>query len=351
MHNIQERDVHVGVEMAWHRLTKVVDAITPETCEFNYGMEMRPNFIVDDEGELVKNGYYSVVSKDDNRPIGQPVTKRYKVFSNSEIFDSVRRSLGGTDHQIVSCGTVSDRALGFISVKVDENFHAAGREHEPTLNVMWGHGGNMNVVAQTGVTCIVCENTFNAAKMEKGMFGFKVRHTTNAELEEMEKAIESHLGVVAEFRDALNTVGSYECSVKDAYKTYVGYLYKDRVATDFSLTSRMHNQANAMLELYATGKGNRGETYADVFNGLTEYYTHNSIQTGDRGKQYYSSEFGGGASRKSSFLPAIDRHDKRQGLLDVARTVEVQSDKDGAWFPSDAWFDEKERFLEAVTSN
>lgn len=315
MHNIQERDIQTGLNQAWHGLTNVVDTVTKENSGIMYDLNFnRLTYTAPDE-TVIETDSYQISAADDNLPIGKPVSKKYQPFSNEQIWDMLDEALKGTHHEIDSIGTVNDRSIGFVSVKIADTFNAANREHNPYLNIGWGHGGTLGVIAKTGITCIVCENTFNAAMAEKSEFKVKLKHTRNANLMDLTDAIEAHIGVTAEFQMALEHMGQIKCQSHNAQRMYLGHLLENKA--DKKVSSRTVNVMNRMTELYREGKGNSGETMADCFNGLTDYYTHESAGGLENSrKQFESSEFGSGSQNKSRFFKNLQK-DHGENLLAI----------------------------------
>lgn len=306
--NIQTRDIQVGLEMAWHKLTQVEKAIDATNCRILYPMTIEQLVFKNPAGDYVEGNGRQIVSLDDNLPIGRPVGSDYKLIPNLEIWDAVQGGLAGTKHEIVSCGSVSDRALGFISVKIADDFKAANRDTKSVMNVLWGHGGNKAVVARTGFTVVVCQNTFNVAMREKSDFKLSIRHTAKANVLDLSKAIDAHIGVVAEFKDAMDSMDSVDVTTDKARKIYAGFLSGGEVPETKTGISRLTNVVHDMTTLFAIGKGNAGRTMADVFNGATDYYSHES-SGGNRWKQFVSSEFGAADNRKREFMDVISDDD------------------------------------------
>jgi len=62
------------------------------------------------------------------------------------------------------------------------------------------------------------------------------------------------------------------------------------------------NTIDRLVALFKTGAGNNGDDMADVFQGLTDYYTHEAASgKGDETanwKNFVSSEFGAGKTAK-----------------------------------------------------
>lgn len=308
MHNLQDRDIQTGVKQAWHGKTNIVESITKENCGIGYDMTISPLYITKPDGELVETPHRQIVSLDDNLPIGKPVSDKYALISNTQILDMIGESLTGTRHEVVSVGTVNDRALGFYSVQLDEQFTAANRLTDSVLNILWGHGGNMALMARSGFTVVVCQNTFNAALGRKGRdMNLTIKHTKNAHqrIEGMEKAIEAYIGVAAEFKAAMNSLAEQDCTVETATRIVGGILVPDTFERDNEVSTRTKNTIDRVVNLFQTGAGNSGRNLADVFNAATDYFSHESSGGKDRMKQYVSSEFGAGNRMKQTFFDVL----------------------------------------------
>lgn len=299
-HNIKERDVQVGVKMAWHGLTQIETDINRDNCRINYPMGIVPTYFPDNEGGWTPSGNRQIVSFDDNLPIGRSVGEDYKLISNAEIFEAVESGLAGTNHKIVSCGTVADRSKGFVSVKVADDFEAAGRKHEPVLNVIWGHGGNMALYARTGITTVVCQNTLTLA-MGQGESKLAMRHTAGANALDLAKAIDAHIGIAAEFRAALDSLANVKADDIIAREIYTGTLTDGETPEHERGQTRLANRVETMVGFFRSGPGNRGENMADVLNGFTQFFTHDSAGE-DKRKQYVASEFGSASVAKTRFF-------------------------------------------------
>ena len=312
-HEIEERDSQTGIEQAWHGETIVVETITKENSGIIYGMETRPLYIKKSDGTDVETGHKQIVSLDDELPIGKPVSDGYCLIDNNRIFDLFSDALAGMKHQIVSVGTVCDRSKGFVSIKLDEAFQAASRNTEPLLNILWGHGGNISLIARSGFVVTVCANTFAVNLGKKGKdFNLSLKHTKNAldRIDNMGKAIELHAGVAAEFQLAMDSFEAQPCDEENARKIVSGIITPITFERDLNVATRTRNNINRIVELYATGAGNSGKNLADVFNGATDYYSHES-SGGDtnRTKQFVSSEFGSGQNMKEVFFDALSDED------------------------------------------
>jgi hypothetical protein len=294
-HEISKRDVQTGTEMAWHQLTTIVPEVTNDNCGILYDMELR-QLMYELNGTLVNGNGWQIVSLDDGLPVGRPVGDRYKLFSNPQIWDSVQSGLAGTPHQIVSCGTVRERSLGFISIQVAADFAVGHRQIKPILNVTWGHGGNEVVQVTNSSVTIVCANTLAMALRKGGMTQqLRMRHTASADVAEIGRAVEAHIGVAAEFRAALETLEAIPATTSDARAIYAGHLAAELGLPDSTTGhTRRLNEVNALADAFAGGRGNYGATMLDVLNGWTDVHT--------AGVSFESSEFGTARTQKVDFM-------------------------------------------------
>lgn len=312
-HEIGLRDNQVGIEEAWHGLTHVVDEITEDNCGILYEMEKKRLYLENGVPTL----HHIIVSMDDGLPVGSPVSNRYTNISNKQIWEAVRVALFGTDHKLVSVGTCSDRERGFISIKLADGFLAAKRKTESSLNILWGHGGCMNVIARTGFTVVVCRNTYNAALASRGDFNFKIRHTGDASvaLTNMKEAIESYATTVEAFQEAMTTLDAQAVGIVEAKQFFTGFVVEDHKEEP---SKRAENQIADLTKLFRWGAGNSGQTAADVFNAATNYYTHGSDKsTLTPIRKFEASEFGTGQERKEEVLALLlGQKTRRVGTYD-----------------------------------
>jgi hypothetical protein len=324
---IMVRDIQTGIEMAWHKLTRIVAEINKVNCGIIYPMEMRPLYLVNEKGETAETPYKAVVSLDDMLPIGGTVGEGYKLVSNEAMVDMVQNALGGTKHRIVSIGTINNREKVFCSISLDAPIVAAGRKTETTLNVLWGHGGKFGILARSGFTVVVCANTFAMAMAKKGEFELRVRHTGNAQdkLDNMAQAIDSHYGVVSEFNRAMNDLAAVPCSPARAKAITAGFVVRDFEKLEGKLPTRTENIIERIGALHVNGRGNDGNDMADYFNAVTDYYSHESSGGENRWKQYESSEFGMGQTRKREAFDLLMGRDVPK-LGDLA-TVEKRGER------------------------
>ena len=85
-----------------------------------------------------------------------------------------------------------------------------------------------------------------------------------------------------------------------------------------------------MIELFKTGKGNKGENFADLFQGITDYYTHESAGGEDVQKQINSSEFGNAAAMKSFAYVLLGDDKRTASTIKIGNKILIASAKNEA---------------------
>jgi hypothetical protein len=126
---------------------------------------------------------------------------------------------------------------------------------------------------------------------------------------------------------------SFPVGLADAENVFAAWIADGRKGED--LSTRSVNIIERLAYLFAKGKGNKGETALDLFQAVTEYYTHENAgkrETGDDPtKQMESSDFGDGASAKSEFFQTLvgltESSDKFKGFARVGDTILIAQRK------------------------
>lgn len=337
MDGIEIRDIQTGETMGWHGKTNVVDRITRDNAGILYPQEFRclPNPLrpIRDEagnptGEFECSPFWAVFSLDDNLPIGGTMTEAYVPIFNIQMYDMIMDAIDGIG-RIISIGTVNDRSKVFATIQLDQSktFTAGGRVIEDKLNVLWGHGGKFAVWVRSGFITVVCQNTFHFALKDGGEFQLRVRHTGDAEkkLEGMERAIKAHYLTVDRFREGNDRLAGIPCSESDAEKIIAGFMVRDLDTISDGVSRKTSNIIEEVMGLFKNGAGNNGDDMCDIFNALTDYYSHLSSGGDDKWKQFVSSEFGAAGKKKAEAFSLL-LGNSVIGLGDLA-TVRDRGDK------------------------
>jgi phage/plasmid-like protein (TIGR03299 family) len=302
-----ELDVQAGIEMAWHKKTIVMEKVTREAA-FPFEIERKPIFV--NSGKLRKVADFSVfVATDNGEIIGKPMSDTYSALKNEEFWELCQDALRGTGAIVESAGTLNNRARRFITIKLDDkSTKIGGREFKNRISMIDAIDGTAYFHAINTSVCVVCANTARMAIGDMtGEFRFKLKHTKNfhTKIENMEKQIESMLGVQAEFNAALEMTANEPLAITGARHLFAGWLGSEAE----TLSTRAVNTVERLVALHVKGLGNDGETLLDGVSAVTDFYSHESSggdeNDGFRWKQFNSSEFGSGNRAKTDFLSTL----------------------------------------------
>lgn len=88
------------------------------------------------------------------------------------------------------------------------------------------------------------------------------------------------------------------------------------------LSSRATNTVDRLLELHTRGAGNKGESLADAFSAVTDYYTHfSSGKVENVYKQVLSSDYGAGQVAKNDFWKIVQDNEALVSTIDLGETL------------------------------
>ena len=370
MHNLLEYDLHQATKQAWHNKTDVKEDLTLENCwlrdwdivpvEMMRGDDVRRSIdaaiALIDEGQdaetilrnlsvdntLSKSLRILTTTDQPKLEIGTGYNAdTFKPISNEKFLEMIHNAVSGTDHKLVSCGSVRNRGRVFASFALEglEDFEVAGRKFESFLNFGDGRDKSSVLWVSTSNICTVCDNTFTAnlhqveqtktdeAGTDTNQIRARVRHSKNVELRlpELANMIDKAVGVQAQFKVAMEEFSQEKVNVDQARTLFAGFIgsrvdtrKKDKETGEIKqrFSTRSENTVHRLTELFQRGAGNEGETLVDVFQAGTEFYTHESTNRDRKedkaSKQFASSEFGAGALAKEDFFRGLQRTDVRQ---------------------------------------
>jgi len=315
-HNKSNIDVIQGIRKHWHGLNEIHDKLNLDTCWLSKWETVAVR--LQKRGQDCK---WSVLECSDiaGQEIGKPYNpETFKPITNADFIQLVRTSIAGTQHEVESVGSVRSRGRVFISVKLNgmEKFKVAGHEFSAHLNFGNGHDKSSVLWANTSNTDTVCDNTFtknlvsveNKEKDSKDDISLKQRHTKNVELKlpAMADLIDKAIGIQGEFQLAFEELASESIAIVPVKQLFAGFIGRKAVKEN-GLSTRAVNTVDKLVELYksGTGGGNKGETLADAFSAITDYYTHFSSGGDDKFRQFVSSEYGAGNTAKTDFFNIV----------------------------------------------
>lgn len=315
-HQINTIDMQFGLEMAWHKLTKIVTEITRDTVPT---CEREPLYCPDGKGGFVpyctEGKPWFSVRFSDGFQAPEPVRESYRLFSVQEAFDSFSRILAGSRYTVSSAGLLANRSKWFLTADLDELKDATG-EFKFHLTFLGSLDRKISpTVYQSGIR-VVCANTFHLTQQE-GTELFRAKASAgsfDAKLATGEKLMENAVGMNKIFMATMEKLKNQKATVDDARQAYAGFLARD-CGLSFAETvtkkgaireNRAKNMTDELVATFQRGLGNNGETRADVWNGLTERLTHGfDGSEKEKQAQVEFSDFGIGAERKARFFEIV----------------------------------------------
>lgn len=315
-HEITSNDKQQGLTQAWHGLTEVMPVISLMTCWLSQWDVKARNLLrmVPREGgmsEYQDSGFQELTCTDNDEIIvsKEPISpSSYHVLTNKAFLAVISEAMASIPGAIVaSVGSLCNRARIFVTLAVPNvgSFIAAGREFKPYLNFLSSHDKSAEFTVVASTTCTVCNNTFSAnlqsTEGDTLRVGIKHRPNMAARLANVPGIIAAYYATVEHFKAVMDKLQSMPCSGVDAQAFFAGLLMDGegrKMGEGLSTVSR--NKVTRLVELFATGKGNHGKDWSDVFQAVTDYYTHESAgANADKQAQEETSEYKTGATKKA----------------------------------------------------
>lgn len=328
--------------MAWHGLTEIVPDLSLEnnwlkTWDIQPQPLMLkgpdvlnvPGEVATTEPSLIETGFALLTATDNpSITIGVPFNPNsYRPITNAEFLQLLKDSTEGIEgNKLVSIGSVRNRGRVFASFQTAEltEFVAGGRQFKPFLNFGNGHDKSSVLWANTSNICTVCDNTFsmNLAEVEQAVVqAVNARHTKNIALRlpEIGAMIRHANQMQQNFALAFETLSSTQIGEASAEAILTGFVAREE---SDKLSTRAKNIIARLMDLFRGGRGNKGQTLADLFSAVTEYYTHeNAGNSKNPRRQFQSAEFGTGNARKQEFWKLVNSSDDMQKMIEAGAKI------------------------------
>jgi len=300
---ILKNDTIRATEPTWHKLETLIPSInTFEETGLNWEVEKRQIYFPVGNGFDKVPEFQTVVRSDLNLPLGV-VKDGYTPIQNSRVWEAIQNSLKGINYKVLVTGSLKDCQLIFVSLSLlDKQDYLVGKDKfKNYLTFFTSHNGRYAFEAYDTSLRVCCLNTLNWSRRSKGAVNFSVVHTKNNEfkIKNMEEAIETLFIKREEFYQTLEYLMTQPIAADQAKKILTGFVGEGKD----ELSTRTQNQVDAMMGLFQRGRGNLGQTRFDLFNGVTDYYTHEA--TDNRVKALNSNEFGASGTRKLDFYELL----------------------------------------------
>jgi hypothetical protein len=316
-HRIEEHDKQQGLTMAWHGLTEIKEDLSLDNNWLNaWDIQAQPlvlqqfaggDGISDPESRIIETKFQILTATDDpSIVIGVPFADSYRPITNAEFLQLMKNATKDTGAKLISVGSVRNRGRVFASFEVEKlgEYKAGGRVFKPYINFGNGHDKSSALWANTSNIATVCDNTFsmNLNKVEEAAVeAVRQRHTKHVmlKLPELGAILNNAVKAQQDFAVAFEDLATRHVTGAVAERLLVGFIVEGD-----KLSVRSKNIVARLMDLFRTGRGNHGESLADLFSAVTDYYTHENAGK-NAARQFASSEFGTGAERKQSFFQIL----------------------------------------------
>lgn len=327
----------VGTE--WHGLAEKKETIDRETLKPLFAPIVEGEIVVQLGGETVKLEDKAIVADyrfRDDIPEGQRIRplsvmgKDYRVINNEEIFGAVEEAIEtqNLDAEIITGGTLRGGKVFFLSLGQKDSTVEIVKDDPWSflLAIVTSHDGQFALTPYLTGTRPVCMNTVRSG-LESSELKCSIYHTRNASLQlrsfpELLVAMKKRQ---VETVEALTHLAGIRCDNNLATRIVSGYFVMTQpVGTPREgLSTRAKNAVEGIVNLSATGRGNKGETMYDLLNGFTDYYT-NGDGTGrnsDADSKLFKANMGSAADRKTEFISLLSDSDRRSQMAKIGKEV------------------------------
>jgi len=298
---ILKNDKIVSIAPCWHKMEQLVSSIDFLNSGLNWEVEKRDLFIPCGNDHCKVSNWQAVVRKDLDLVLNIPKTS-YAMIQNSRLWEILSNSLVGVNYKVAVTGSLQDCRKVFISIQIDgkQDFVVNGDSFQSFITFVTSHDGSLALESYSTETRVCCMNTLNASRAAKGHVDLKVYHTKNNELkiQDMEKTLEEMFEKREDFYKSLEYLASKPLSLEQCNKLLTGFIGKGE-----ELSTRAENQVNTMLGYFQKGIGNKGQTYYDSLNAVTQNFTHNASE--NKAKALASNEFGSAGNKKVEFYDIL----------------------------------------------
>ena len=284
----------------------VYSDLTSEGGAYDFNIEKRPCEYVNDLSEEVftSNQNSWVIDSKTRKPFCI-VGADQGIVQPSSFVELMKSSLGEFDHSVVNAMTLNKRKWLVTTIELDNSSFEVrkGDKFFSYLVFSMGFDGKRSLYVVSSNERAYCKNSTTAILNTKGQ---EIRETTkcskfvNNRLPDVSNNIHNALIQKRSFEQSLKMIDTHSVSLADAEKILTGFVGSSK--------TKGIGQKDKMLDLFQNGIKNEGRTYYDLFNGVTEYWTHHAVSDrveNRKNKMFYSSEFGTGADKKSGFLDLL----------------------------------------------
>jgi len=267
--------------VSWHGLETELESLNTENCNLRSIHIMRGEHTVKTELGVYASPVFSPcivhpIEAGKLHFLGRPYDpSSYRLFDNREFLDFAAECFkaAGMDNSLSFVTTLYDGSRMTLSRRLPEaDFKDAhGYGVNSYINLLNSVDGSWPVFANVSEIRTVCYNTATANLMEGGA---SCKHTPDALgdfirrfPDTLAEALKAHEGSANDYL----MMADIQLSFTQAQSFFAALVGKAKLST------RAFNVVNeGLMPLFLKGRGCYGQTAADAYNAVTEYYTHNS---------------------------------------------------------------------------
>ena len=310
---IRNRNDHSGVAFTYGGgFREHIDPEEARTC-FTFNIEKHP--CCTEDGREIPNQFH--LRRDDNDDIipTRSIGKEFTPVQHLQVFDYIVNDIMPQvpEMELETVGTLNNGGTGVIMAKFGEGFSVQGDKsgQENRLFFFNPNGSSSLTMGFTNVR-LFCQNQMAAAVRTANQSGFRVWHTTNAELK-VDHAVESiyeAVGACKHLQVEENRLAEVEVGQRELHALLNKFFPLAHLEEGTRGYTKAVNQRNEVIRQFTEGETAQsieGDTGWKLFNSFT-YPIFNPVTIGkgsDMESIIYSGMVGSRASRVHKIFNAV----------------------------------------------
>ena len=230
---------------------------------------------------------YKALLRSDTGALLNVCKKGYNPMSNASFIRSVGRFADVTNFPIEAIYELEGgkKMLGFL--KCTEPFEVGGFEFKDHLMIGNGHDGQTTFFVGNSNMMIRCSNRF--ARQYRAL---KVKHSRGLTIgvERIQEEFYNYRKSLRTFYKTLNDFSKVEVSkeIHDSMIARLANLSREERLGQAEISTRKQNIISTIEACFRTEMADTGHTLFGLFNGLTNYTTHEMSVTADNGMSMFN---------------------------------------------------------------
>lgn len=288
-----------AVTAGWHKIgqtseRKLTWAEAMKEALLDFTVEAAPLFHQTLDGQLLPIEGKKAIRRTDNNKVLGVMSDSYAFIQNQEAGDFLDSIIGAGQAVYDTAGSLQGGRKIFMQVELPGKMFLNSRPDDEVMKKILlfnSHDGSKALTCLITPIRVVCMNTLNAA-LGNCSNVFKVYHRKNFQSKKDEAA--KVLGLANAYYDDLQTVMDTLASQKvnvNYVENFVDTLMPSKKEDEEETSTRTQNRREQIVNLFESGRGNRGESKWDLYNAVTEYVDHHQGTRVSKNRTNRSDEF------------------------------------------------------------